>query len=42
MVGPRNMIHSLGDRHRRSDREPRWGKVGKQRIEDAGRSIRSG
>ena len=26
----------LGHRHGRSDRQPRWGKVGKQKIEDAG------
>ena len=26
----------LGDRHRRPDRDPRWGRVGKQRIEDTG------
>ena len=35
-VGPRNMVHSLGDRQGRRDRDPRWGKVGKQKIEDAG------
>jgi arylsulfatase A-like enzyme len=35
-VGPRNMIHSWAtDRDDPTD-EPRWGKVGKQKIEDAG------
>ena len=36
-VGPRNMVHSLGDGYATIPTEqPRWGKIGKQRIEDAG------
>src|ERR1700756_1077453 len=35
-VGPRNMVHSWAtDRDDPTDM-PRWGKIGKQRIEDAG------
>jgi arylsulfatase A-like enzyme len=35
-VGPRNMIHSYANDHDDATVQPRWGKVGKQRIEDAG------
>lgn len=35
-VGPRNMIHSFATNVDDTTDEPRWGKVGKQRIEDAG------
>ena len=35
-VGPRNMIHSWATTTDDATEEPRWGKVGKQRIEDAG------
>ena len=34
-VGPRNMVHSWAT-HRRRHGDAAWGKVGKQRIEDAG------
>ena len=30
------MVHSWATDTRRPDRQPRWGKVGKQKIEDAG------
>ena len=36
VVGPRNMVHSLCDQYGRPNCDPRWGKVGKQKIEDAG------
>ena len=36
VVGPRNMIHSFATDTDDPTVEPRWGKVGKQRIEDAG------
>jgi arylsulfatase len=35
-VGPRNMIHSWATDSDDPTVQPRWGKVGKQRIEDAG------
>jgi arylsulfatase A-like enzyme len=36
-VGPRNMVHSWATDKDDETVMPRWGKVGKQRIEDAGR-----
>src|SRR6267378_3462187 len=36
VVGPRNMVHSWATDIDDSTEMPRWGKVGKQRIEDAG------
>jgi arylsulfatase len=35
-VGPRNMIHSWATTSDDATVQPRWGKIGKQRIEDAG------
>jgi arylsulfatase len=35
-VGPRNMVHSWASPKDDPTREPRWGRVGRQRIEDAG------
>jgi arylsulfatase A-like enzyme len=35
-VGPRNMIHSWATEKDDPTDQPRWGKVGKQKIEDAG------
>jgi arylsulfatase len=35
-VGPRNMVHSWASDQDDPTEEPRWGKVGKQKIEDAG------
>jgi arylsulfatase len=35
-VGPRNMIHSWATDRDDATNQPRWGRVGKQRIEDAG------
>jgi arylsulfatase len=35
-VGPRNMIHSWATDREDPAVQPRWGKVGRQRIEDAG------
>ena len=35
-VGPRNMVHSWATDVDNSTVEPRWGKIGKQKIEDAG------
>jgi arylsulfatase A-like enzyme len=35
-VGPRNMVHSYATNVDNQTVEPRWGKIGKQRIEDAG------
>ena len=35
-VGPRNMVHSWATDVDDPTEEPRWGKVGKQKIEDAG------
>ena len=35
-VGPRNMIHSWATERDDPSEQPRWGKVGKQKIEDAG------
>jgi arylsulfatase A-like enzyme len=35
-VGPRNMVHSWATDVDDPAQQPRWGKVGKQRIEDAG------
>ena len=36
VVGPRNMVHSWATDSDDATVDPRWGKVGKQRIEDAG------
>jgi arylsulfatase A-like enzyme len=36
VVGPRNMVHSWATDSDDATDMPRWGKVGKQRIEDAG------
>jgi arylsulfatase A-like enzyme len=36
VVGPRNMVHSWATAKDDTTDMPRWGKVGKQRIEDAG------
>src|ERR1700676_4584258 len=36
IVGPRNMVHSYATNVDDPTVDPRWGKVGKQRIEDAG------
>jgi len=35
-VGPRNMVHSWATGTDDSTVQPRWGKIGKQKIEDAG------
>src|SRR6201991_2367295 len=35
-VGPRNMVHSWATDTDNTTVQPRWGKIGKQRIEDAG------
>jgi arylsulfatase len=35
-VGPRNMVHSWSQGSDDATVDPRWGKVGKQKIEDAG------
>src|SRR5690242_17466493 len=35
-VGPRNMLHCWATEKEDSTDQPRWGKVGKQKIEDAG------
>ena len=36
VVGPRNMVHSWATAKDDPTEMPRWGKIGKQRIEDAG------
>src|SRR4030081_446288 len=36
VVDPRNMGHSFANAHTVPPTDPRWGKIGKQRIEDAG------
>jgi Sulfatase len=36
VVGPRNMVHSWATNVDDPTEMPRWGKIGKQRIEDAG------
>jgi arylsulfatase len=36
VVGPRNMVHSWATNTDDATVQPRWGKVGKQKIEDAG------
>jgi arylsulfatase A-like enzyme len=36
VVGPRNMVHSWATDNDDPTEMPRWGKIGKQRIEDAG------
>ena len=36
VVGPRNMVHSWATDKDDPTEMPRWGKIGKQRIEDAG------
>jgi arylsulfatase A-like enzyme len=35
-VGPRNMVHSWATTMDDATEQPRWGKIGKQRIEDGG------
>jgi arylsulfatase A-like enzyme len=35
-VGPRNMVHSFATNVDDPTMQPRWGKIGKQKIEDAG------
>jgi len=35
-VGPRNMVHSWASDQDNATVDPRWGKIGKQKIEDAG------
>src|SRR5207247_9230005 len=35
-VGPRNMVHSWATDKDDTTADPRWGKIGKQKIEDAG------
>jgi arylsulfatase A-like enzyme len=35
-VGPRNMLHTYATNVEDTTVDPRWGKVGKQKIEDAG------
>src|SRR5881409_2582210 len=35
-VGPRNMVHSWATTTNDATVDPRWGKIGKQKIEDAG------
>ncbi len=35
-VGPRNMVHSWATNIHDATVQPRWGKIGKQKIEDAG------
>ena len=35
-VGPRNMVHSWATDQDDPTEQPRWGKIGKQKIEDAG------
>ena len=41
-VGPRNMVHSWATDTDDPTVMPRWGKIGTQKIEDAGTSIRNG
>jgi arylsulfatase len=36
VIGPRNMVHSFAADKDDATEMPRWGKIGKQRIEDAG------
>ncbi len=36
VVGPRNMVHSWATENDDPTEMPRWGKIGKQKIEDAG------
>jgi arylsulfatase A-like enzyme len=36
VVGPRNMVHSWATDMDDPTEQPRWGKIGKQRVEDAG------
>ena len=38
-VGPRNMVHSWATNADDATVDPRWGKVGKQKIEDAGELV---
>jgi len=35
-VGPRNMVHPYANQCRRSQVDPRWGKVGNAEDQDAG------
>jgi arylsulfatase A-like enzyme len=37
VIGPRNMVHSWASDTDDTTVDPRWGKVGKQKIEDAGK-----
>ena len=37
VIGPRNMVHSWATDTDDPTEDPRWGKVGKQKIEDAGK-----
>src|SRR6266849_6088674 len=41
-VGPRNMVHSWATDKDNPTEQPRWGKIGKQRIGTPGRSTPSG
>ncbi len=36
VTGPRNMVHSWATTTDDATVQPRWGKIGKQKIEDAG------
>src|SRR5450631_1544093 len=36
VVGPRNMVHSWASDKDDPTEQPRWGKIGKQKVEDAG------
>jgi len=38
-VGPRNIVHSWATNTDDPTEMPRWGKIGKQKIEDAGRTL---
>ena len=42
VVGPRNMVHSWATDTDDTTEQPRWGKIGSQKIEDAGTCIPSG
>ena len=35
-IGPRNMVHTWATEQDDATEQPRWGKIGKQKIEDAG------
>jgi arylsulfatase A-like enzyme len=36
VVGPRNLVHTYATETEDPTEQPRWGKIGKQRVEDAG------